>query len=159
MIGHASLVAFYVAIWLCGCVTPQEQKETNASILQIMENPLEYDSKVVRVIAWYRSSPIGISLESDDFERRIPIVSADSEGLHLPPQLRVEKDQLYYKFWEYIGNTYEIPNTGPHGLRVELDGYIRLLKENGKLTDVFNVFGQRPIEIVPLRIRQMKIYP
>ncbi len=136
----------------------QEQKEVKASILEIRANPLKYDSKVVRVTAWVRSSHYGPSLESDDFEQGIALVKAGWEGVGLPPHLAETKDQIYDQFWEYLYNN-EIPETGPHGVRVELDGYIRLLKKNGKLTDEFHVHGQRPIEIIPLKIRKMQIYP
>jgi hypothetical protein len=158
MVVQTILVTFYVILALSGCIAQEEQKAVNTSILEISEDPLKYESKVVRITAWFRTSPYGVSLESDDFKKRIPLVRVDSEGVQLPPQLSEVKDQLYNHFWEYVDKN-EMPDTGAHGVRVELDGYIRLLKKNGKLTNEFYIYGQRPIEIILLKIRKMEIYP
>jgi hypothetical protein len=158
MIGTRRLVLLCLTFFLAGCMASQVEKELNASIPQIRADPLKYDSKVVRLAAWVRSSHYGLSLESEDFEERIALVKAGTGGVQLPPELTEIKDQVYDQFWEYFENN-EIPDAGPHGVRVELDGYIRLLKKNGKLTNEFPLYGQKPIELVPLKIRKMEIYP
>jgi hypothetical protein len=158
MIGRASLIIVCLLLSLNGCVAQQGPSEINASISEIQADPLKYDGKVVRLRAWVRSSPYGISLESDSYDKRIPMVRADSEGVQLPPQLREVKDQLYSQMWEYIDNN-RLPDTGAHGARVELDGYVRLLKKDGKLTNEFRLYGQRPIEIIPLKIIKIETYP
>ncbi len=159
LIGKPRLALVCLTLLLGGWMASQEQNEVSASIPEIRANPLKYDDKVVRVTAWVRSSPYGLSLESDDFEKRIALVKAGWEGVRLPPQIRETKDQLYDRFWEYLDNSLQMPDTGAHGVRVELDGYIRLLKKNGKLADEFHLYGQKPIEIIPMKVRKMEIYP
>jgi hypothetical protein len=33
------------------------------------------------------------------------------------------------------------------------------LKKDGKLSDEFRLYGQRPIEIIPLKIIKIELYP
>ncbi len=147
-----------LVIFLGSCAQDVRQEVRKTSILEIRADPLKYENKIVQITAWVRSGPYDISLESDDFEQRIAIVNADWEGVRLPPQLRVMRNELYDQFWEHTKHD-ELPDTGAHGLRVELDGCVRLLKKDGKLADDFELYGQRPIEIIPIKIIKMQVYP
>ncbi len=76
----------------------------------------------------------------------------------MPSQVKEVKDKLYRRFWNYVENN-DVPDTGERGARVELDGYLRLLKKNGKLTNEFDLYGQRPIEIILLKVKTSRFIP
>jgi hypothetical protein len=141
-----------------GWIQPGNIDVIKSSISEIRASPSEYDGKIVRVHAWVRSSPYGISLQTDDFTGRIRLKRCDSEGVELPSQVTVKKDSLYDEFWKYV-NDNDIPDSGPHGVRVELDGYVRLLKINGKPAEEFQLYGQWPLEIIYVQIGKMEIIP
>jgi hypothetical protein len=154
MVGKLKVFALYIVILVSVCYSGEL---SITSIEKIQKAPAKYDGKVIRVRGWLRSSRYGISLESDDFERRIRIVNADYEDVKLPPNTKEIKDSVSEKFWEYVEES-TIPDAGAHGAYTELDGYVRILKKNGTPSNVFKSYGQWPIEIIPLRIRSFKLY-
>jgi hypothetical protein len=158
MVCRIILLTWALTFSINGSLSQGKQEGISTSISAIRANPFQYEGKVVKVVAWTRSNEYSVSLESDDFNERIRLREPDSEKLKLPSKIITKKDALYHQFWEYVDNE-DVPDSGAHGARVELVGYVRLLKTNGKLAKKFQLNGQWPIEIICLHIKKLEIIP
>lgn len=118
-----------------------------ASIHDIKARPLSYDEMVVRVSGWALSHHMGLSLTNEDGTETIVLRMPYKEFKN--SAYPIHKDGLYKKFDELTNIESQLLEYKMH---VELIGYVKLLKEDGKVAKEFDVFGQWPIELVALQI-------
>jgi hypothetical protein len=128
-----------------------KQDDTSASVSDIKLHPQNYDGKVVRINGWLASGHVGVLIESENRQDAIRLRSPDEVDVAAP--LQVQRDDLLNKFWKLVET--EIRDTDSKGIHVELDGLVRTLKKDGKPAQEFDVYGQWPIEIITLRIREI----
>ncbi len=142
------IIAFCIPLWEFA----QEEETNISSIKAIREDPLKYEGKMVRLSGYVETSHlVGFSLLSEDRKEEIRLVSPDVIGFTFP----VHRDKLYKKFWRI--RTHLDNNPDRVDIKVELDGFVRVLKKNGQIAEEFSVPDQFPIEVVPVRI--LKIGP
>jgi hypothetical protein len=141
-----SIPAFVIiaAFLAYGC---QQQDIIRASVSEIKNNPLKYEGKIVRVVGYLESGHAGVGLESEDRKDRIRLRSPNVVDTPVP----VQRDALFEQFWTI--NT-EIHKNDPDwkDIEVEIDGFVRVLKENGKVAKEFDLYGQWPIEVITTHI-------
>ncbi len=123
-----------------------------SSISEIKSAPSKFDGKIVRLKGWVQSGHLGVSIESDDHQDAVRLISPDQDRPSYP--LTVRRDVLFRKFWKMVQA--EIRASGSHGTYVELDGLVRILQKDGKPADEFYIFGQWPVEIITTRIRKVE---
>ncbi len=125
----------------------QQQDIVRTTVSEIKNSPFKYEGKIVRVIGYLESGHAGVGLESEDHRDRIRLRSPDVVECPVP----VQRDALFEQFWTI--NT-EIHKDDPDwkDIEVEIEGFVRLLKENGKLAKEFSLYGQWPIEVITTRI-------
>jgi hypothetical protein len=125
----------------------QQQNVISARISEIKNNPLKYDGKVVRISGFMMSGHGGVILLSEDRKDGIRLRSPDV--VHCP--VPVQRDALFETFW----TTYtEIHSDEPNwtDIKAEIEGFVRVLKENGKIAKEFDFYGQYPLEVITTRI-------
>jgi hypothetical protein len=130
-----------------------QQNIISVTVSEVKLHPIDYDGKVVRIGGWLTSGHLGVSIESENHQDAIRLRSPDE--VNVPTPLRVQRDDNFNRFWKLV--EMEIEDTGSNGIHVELDGFVRILKKNGKPAEEFFIFGQWPIEIITLRIRKIDI--
>jgi hypothetical protein len=125
----------------------QSQDILRASISEIKSNPLKYEGKIVRVSGYVKTAHVvGFSLLAKESKDMIHLERPDVIASPLP----VHKDVLFNEFWDIRTDTGREPPWVE--IEVELDGYVSLLKVNGKLAEEFTFPGRFPIELIPIRV-------
>jgi hypothetical protein len=98
---------------------------------------------------------LGVAIYSEDRETAIHV--RDPDRVPSLDRKRVQKDQLFNEFWASAEReTLDVRTERRHA---ELEGLIRVLKVNGKPAKGFYIFGQFPIEVIPLRILKISHEP
>jgi hypothetical protein len=117
-------------------------------IFELKSNAERYDGKVVHVTGWLNSGHIGVFLY-DDQENSIRV--RPPEDVTLGTGLKVRRDALFKEFWRQA--EHEIPySSRQSAVHVEFEAVVRVLKVGGKPARDFSVFGQFPVELIPLRV-------
>jgi hypothetical protein len=149
----ASILSFMaISTFMAFCC--QHQNVISASIPEITSNPLKYDGKVVRQSGFMVSGHGGVILLSEDRKDGIRLRSPDVVSCPVP----VQRDTLFEEFW----TTYtEIHRDEPDwtDIKTDIDGFVRVLKENGKVAKEFDFYGQYPIEVITTRVISFKHEP
>jgi hypothetical protein len=150
-----SIVSFIVSITMSMVISIacQGQDIIRTNVYEIKKNPLEFEGKVVRLEGHLESGHWGVLLQSKDHNTAIRLRSPNIVDCPVP----VLRDSLFEQFWST--NT-EIPSIWEpewKGIEIEIEGYVRLLKENGEIVEEFYLYGQHPIEVITTRIIKYNI--
>ena len=130
-------------------VFAQQLNSISVSISEIKNDQLKYDAKTVRVSGILETYDFGFKLLSNDKEDAIHLRSPSAVDFTLP----VQKDELFAEFWDIRTDTGRDPPRVHY--EVELDGYVSLLKANGKLVEEFTFPGPLPIELIVVRVTKI----
>ena len=125
----------------------QERAIVETPIPSLHANYLRYeDEVVVRIRGWLSLGHAGVFV-SDAQERMIKLRNSDEV-----PSIssRATKNALYEEFWKLANGRINVSDTVK--IRVVFEGSVRILKQDGKPATSFDVFGQFPVELIPLRI-------
>jgi hypothetical protein len=115
------------------------------TIPEIKANPMKYDARVVQISGYFSSGHYGVSLESEDHSSGIRLRLPGGDDVPCP--VPILRNDLFNKFWEMGTEAIDFdPNK--REIRAAIEGYVRVLKENGKPATEFYVFGQWPLEII-----------
>jgi hypothetical protein len=139
------------AAWFLVNPAPEVIRTT---IPEIKANPMKYDERVVQIGGYYSSGHLGVSLDTKDHGSGIRLRSPGEDAVLCP--VPILRNELFSKFWN-MGT--EILAFDPNNKEINaiIEGYVRVLKVNGKPADEFDVFGQWPLEIVVTRIISIDI--
>ena len=124
----------------------QQRAIVETPIASLHANYLQYEDEVVRIRGWLSLGHLGVFV-SDGQERTIKLRNSDEV-----PSIsgRATKNALYEEFWKLARGRIIVSDTVK--IRVVFEGSVRILKQNGKPATSFDVFGQFPVELIPLRI-------
>lgn len=132
----------------------QQQDIIHTSISEIRSNPLKYDGKVVKLSGYMMSGHGGVVLLSENREVGISVRSPDVVDCPVP----IQRNALFDEFW----TTYtEIHRYEPDwtDIKAEIEGFVRVLKEDGKVARKFYIYGQHPLEVITTRIIRFEHEP
>jgi hypothetical protein len=142
--GVFQIITGVMSIFVLSC---QSQDILRASISEIKANPLKYEGKIVRVSGYVKTAHmVGFSLLATESKDMIHLEHPDVAAISLP----VQKDVLFKEFWDIRTDTGRDPPWVE--IEVVLDGFVSLIKTDGKLVEEFTFPGPFPIELIPIRV-------
>jgi hypothetical protein len=115
------------------------------TVHDLKSEPEKYEKVRVSVTGFLKGTHYGVSLEAGDESLRLR--PADE----VVPKPRVCDNRLDGRIWA-LASELDLPGSPPR-YEVFVEGFLRLLRdERGKRADSFSVFGQWPLEFIPLRV-------
>jgi hypothetical protein len=129
-------------------------KAIPSTIPEIKANSRKYDERVVQISGYFSSGHLGVSLDSKDHSSGIRLRSPG--GNDVPCPVPIFRNELFNKFWEMPTEAIDF-DLNKKEIRTTVEGFVRVLKVNGKPATEFDVFGQWPLEIIVTRIISIEI--